>query len=264
MNRPEVRNAFNDAMVAELTGAFGALEAERDVRAVVLAGRGPAFCAGADLNWMKKMAGFSFAHNYEDALCLAQMLHSIDTLSKPTVARVHGAAFAGGMGLVAACDIAVAAQDAEFCVSEAKLGLIPAIISPYVIAAMGERAARRYFLSAERFAAAEAYRIGLVQELALAEELDAVINAVLGHLVQCGPAALAATKGLIRSVARTPIDEALIADTAKRIATVRASSEGKEGVRAFLEKRTAAWVPLPDETGGSGRAAKRTARARKA
>ncbi|MBI4291918.1 MAG: enoyl-CoA hydratase/isomerase family protein [Betaproteobacteria bacterium] len=261
MNRPEVRNAFNDVMIAELTSAFRALEAERDVRAVVLAGRGPAFCAGADLNWMKKMAGNSFAHNYEDALGLARMLHAIDTLSKPTVARVHGAAFAGGMGLIAACDIAVAAQDAEFCVSEVKLGLIPATIGPYVIAAMGERAARRYFLSAERFSAAEAYRIGLVQELVLPQELDEVINGILGDLVQGGPAALAATKDLIHSVAGGHIDESLIADTAKRIATVRASPEGKEGVRAFLEKRNASWVPVPDQPGT--RAAKRPAKARR-
>jgi methylglutaconyl-CoA hydratase len=263
MNRREVRNAFNDVMIAELTSAFRALEAEREVRAVVLAGRGPAFCAGADLNWMKKMAGNSFAHNYEDALGLARMLHAIDTLSKPTVARVHGAAFAGGMGLIAACDIAVAAQDAEFCVSEAKLGLIPATIGPYVIAAMGERAARRYFLSAERFTAAEAYRIGFVQELVLPQELDDVINRILGDLVQGGPGALAATKELIHSVAGARIDESLIADTAKRIATVRASAEGKEGVRAFLEKRSASWVPVPDQPADSARASKRPAKARK-
>lgn len=264
MNRPVVRNAFNDTMIAELTNAFGSLEADPEVGAVVLAGHGPAFCAGADLNWVKKTAGNSFAHNYEDALALAQMLHAIDTLSKPTLARVHGAAFGLGMGLVAACDIAVAAQDAEFCVSEVKLGLIPAIIGPYVIAAMGERAARRYFLSAERFTAAEAYRIGFVQELVLPQELDSVINGILGDLVQGGPAALAATKELIRSVAGASIGEPLIADTAKRIATVRASAEGKEGVRAFLEKRDASWVPVLDQPTRGTRVTKRPAKGRRA
>ena len=262
MNRPEVRNAFNEAMIAELTAAFRSLDADRAVRAVVLAGHGPAFCAGADLNWMKKMAGYSFAKNHEDALGLANMLHVIDTLSKPTVARVHGAAFAGGMGLVAACDIAVAAQGAEFCVSEVKLGLVPATISPYVIAAMGARAARRYFLTAERFTAAEAYRIGLVQELVLAEELDNTINRILGDLVVAGPVALAECKALIRDVTGEPINEALIAGTAKRIAKARASPEGREGIRSFLEKRSPSWVTAlePKET----RKAKRPAKGGKA
>jgi methylglutaconyl-CoA hydratase len=243
MNRPEVRNAFNETMIAELTAAFRALDKDPAVRAVVLAGRGPAFCAGADLNWMKKMAGFSFEENQRDAMGLAGMLHALHMLAKPTVARVHGPAFAGGMGLLAACDIAVASQDAEFCLSEVKLGLVPATISPYVLAAMGERAAQRYFLTAERFTAAEAYRIGLVQELTLPEEIDARINEILGQLVQGGPASLAATKDLIRTVARRPLDAKLIVDTATRIATARASDEGKEGVRSFLEKRKPAWHP---------------------
>ena len=243
MNRPEVRNAFNETMIAELTAAFRALDKAPGVRAVVLAGHGPAFCAGADLNWMKKMAGFSFEENQRDAMGLAGMLHAVQMMSKPTVARVHGPAFAGGMGLLAACDIAVASQDAEFCLSEVKLGLIPATISPYVLAAMGERAAQRYFLTAERFSAAEAYRIGLVQELTIAAELDTRINEILGHLVTAGPASLAATKDLIRAVARRPLDAKLIGDTATRIAKARASAEGKEGVRSFLEKRKPAWHP---------------------
>ncbi len=243
MNRPEVRNAFNEAMIAELTGVFRGLDADTDVRAVVLAGRGPAFCAGADLNWMKKMADFSFEENRSDALRLADMLDALATLSKPTIARVHGPAFAGGVGLLAACDIAVAAQDAEFCLSETKLGLIPAVVSPYVLAAMGERAAHRYFLTAERFAAAEAYRIGLVQELVLPGELDAKINELLGHLIEASPQAVSAGKALIRAVAGRPIDAALIGDTATRIAKARASVEGKEGVRSFLEKRKPAWHP---------------------
>jgi methylglutaconyl-CoA hydratase len=243
MNRPEVRNAFNETMIEELTAAFRALDKDTGVRAVVLAGHGPAFCAGADLNWMKKMAGFSFEENRRDAMGLAQMLNALHMLSKPTIARVHGPAFAGGMGLVSACDIAVASQDAEFCLSEVKLGLVPATISPYVLAAMGERAAQRYFLTAERFSAAEAYRIGLVQEITLPAELDAKINEILGQLVQAGPASLAATKDLIHAVARRPLDSKVIEDTAARIAKARASDEGKEGVRSFLEKRRPAWHP---------------------
>jgi methylglutaconyl-CoA hydratase len=241
--RPDVRNAFNDAAIAELTDAFRTLDRDDGVRAVVLGGRGPAFCAGADLNWMKKMAGYSFEQNQADALGLANMLYALYTLKKPTIARVHGPAFAGGMGLVSACDIAVAAHGAEFCLSEAKLGLIPATISPYVIAAMGARSAYRYMLTAERFSAAEAYRIGFVQEIAQDEELDATINVILGHLVVGGPAAQAATKELIRAVAGKPLTHDLIADTATRIAAARASEEGREGIRSFLEKRKPAWVP---------------------
>lgn len=242
LKRPEVRNAFNETMIAELTDAFRAVDGDAGLRAMVLAAHGPAFCAGADLNWMKKMSGYSFEQNYEDALGLARMLHTLHTMQKPTVARVHGAAFAGGMGLVAACDVAVAAHGAEFCLSEVKLGLVPATISPYVIAAMGERAAYRYMLTAERFTAAEAYRIGFVQEIVVDEELDATINAMLGELVSGSPAAHTATKELIRAVAGRRIDDDLIGDTATRIATARASDEGKEGIRSFLEKRKPAWV----------------------
>lgn len=243
MNRPEVRNAFNETMIAELTAAFAALDQASEVRAVVLAGRGSAFCAGADLNWMKKMAGFSFEENRRDAMGLADMLHTLYALSKPTLARVHGPAYAGGMGLLSACDIALASNEAEFCLSEVKLGLIPATISPYVLAAMGERAAQRYFLTAERFSAAEAYRIGLVQELTSPAELDDRISGIVGQLVTAGPASLAATKDLIRAVGRRPLEPKLIADTASRIAKARASDEGKEGVRSFLEKRKPSWHP---------------------
>ncbi|MSQ55927.1 MAG: enoyl-CoA hydratase/isomerase family protein [Betaproteobacteria bacterium] len=241
LNRPDMRNAFNEAMIAELTAVLGELESDDEVRAVVLAGKGKVFCAGADLNWMKKMAGPGFEDNHRDARALAAMLHRLHTLKKPTVARVHGAAFAGGLGLLAACDIAVASHDTEFCLSEVRLGLSPATISPYVLAAMGERAARRYFLTAERFTAAEAYRIGLVQDIVLPGELDARVNELLGHLVQGGPAALAASKELIRAVARAPITPDLIADTATRIATIRVSEEGQEGIRSFLEKRKPSW-----------------------
>jgi methylglutaconyl-CoA hydratase len=242
LNRPDVRNAFNETMIAELTDAFRAIDGDAAMRGMVLAGRGPAFCAGADLNWMKRMSGFSFEQNHADALGLARMLNALHAMRKPTVARVHGPAFAGGMGLVAACDIAVAAHGAEFCLSEVKLGLTPATISPYVIAAMGGRAAHRYMLTAERFTAAEAHRIGFVQELAADEELDATIDAILGHLLSGGPAAHAATKALIRAVAGRPIDDDLIGDTATRIATARASEEGREGILSFLEKRRPAWA----------------------
>lgn len=242
MNRPEVRNAFNEIMIAELTQAFQTADADPAVRAVVLAGHGPAFCAGADLNWMKKMSGYDMEENRADAMGLAAMLNTIYMTKKPTVARVHGAAFAGGMGLVAACDIAVASDGAEFCLSEVKLGLIAATISPYVVAAMGERCARRYFLTAERFSAAEAFRIGLVHDIVPAEQLDAGVDALLGHLLAASPAAVAASKDLIRSVARGAIDEDMIAGTAVRIAAARVSVDGKEGIRSFLEKRKPAWT----------------------
>lgn len=253
LNRPEVRNAFNEDMIAELTAAFGELDADPTVRAVVLAGRGKVFCAGADLNWMKRMGEMDFEENRKDAVAFGAMLNRLHALRKPTIARVHGAAFAGGMGLVAACDMAAASVETEFAVSEVRLGLIPATISPYVLAAMGERAARRYFLTAERFAAAEAYRIGFIQEITQLKELDAAVNAILGHVVQGAPGAHAATKELIRAVARRPLGPELIADMAVRIATARASAEGKEGVRSFLEKRQPAWV----------KAAKQAARSKK-
>ncbi len=243
MNRPEVRNAFNETMIAELSQVLKSLEGDAAIRAIVLAGRGPSFCAGADLNWMKKMAGYSSEQNYGDALGLASMLNTLHTLKKPTIARVHGHAYAGGMGLVAACDIAVAAFEAEFCLSEVRIGLIPATIGPYVVAAMGERAAHRYMLTAERFTAAEAYRIGFVHEIAPADDVDEKIDELLVHLVRGGSAAHAETKALIDVITASPLDQTLIEETAKRIATTRASDEGKEGIRSFLEKRKPNWVP---------------------
>jgi methylglutaconyl-CoA hydratase len=191
---------------------------------------------------MKRMAGYTFEQNYEDALGLARMLDGLRSVRKPTVARIHGHVFAGGMGLVAACDIALAARGAEFCISEVKLGLIPAVISPYVIAAMGERAARRYMLTAERFGAEEAHRIGFVHACVNDADLDSAVGAILEHVLAGGPAAHAATKDLIRAVAARPLSEDLIADTATRIATARASDEGKEGIQSFLEKRKPGWV----------------------
>ena len=243
LNRPELHNAFNETLINELTMVLQALDADASVRAVVLTGHGKNFCAGADLNWMKKMAGYSPAENLADAQALALMLRTLYALSKPTVACVRGAAIGGGVGLVACCDIAVAAHDAIFSLSEAKLGLIPATISPYVMEAIGARQARRYFLTAERFTAAEAFRIGLVHDIVPEPELDARINELLGALLVAGPVAQLECKALIRGVAHRPIDADVIAGTAEHIAAVRASPEGKEGVAAFLGKRTAKWVP---------------------
>ena len=243
LNRPELHNAFNETLIDELTLVLQALDADASVRAVVLTGHGKNFCAGADLNWMKKMAGYSPAENLADAQALALMLRTLYALSKPTVACVRGAAIGGGVGLVACCDIAVAAHDAIFSLSEAKLGLIPATISPYVMEAIGARQARRYFLTAERFTAAEAFRIGLVHDIVPEPELDARINELLGALLVAGPVAQLECKALIRGVAHRPIDADVIAGTAEHIAAVRASPEGKEGVAAFLGKRTAKWVP---------------------
>ena len=241
--RPDVHNAFDERLIAEFTVALQSIDADAAVRAVVLLGHGASFCAGADLNWMKRMARFGHTENLADARALAAMLHTLNTLSKPTIARVHGAAYGGGVGLVACCDIAIAAQEATFALSEAKLGLIPATISPYVIEAIGARMARRYFLTAERFDAAEACRIGLVHDIVLQGDLDNRINELLGAIVLAGPQAQAESKALIRSVAHRPIDDRVIADTAARIARVRATPEAKEGVAAFLDKRRAAWVP---------------------
>jgi methylglutaconyl-CoA hydratase len=243
LNRPQVRNAFDETLIAELTACFAALDADPRVRVVVVYGEGEAFCAGGDLNWMRRMAAFGYEENLADAGALARMYQTLHRLSKPTIACVQGAAFGGGVGLVACCDIAIAATDATFALSEARLGLIPATIGPYVVAAIGARQAHRYFLTAERFTAAEAYRIGLVHELAQPGELDAKVNEMLGELLVAGPHAQAAAKALIRAVAGRPIDEKVILDTAERIAVARASDEGREGVAAFLTKRSPAWVP---------------------
>lgn len=242
-NRPEIRNALNDVVLKELRAALAAMEKDQGVRAVVLAGRGPAFCAGADLNWMKQAAKLTKAQNLKDAQNgLTSTLHQLHALKKPTVARIHGPAYAGGIGFVAACDIAVASMDATFCLSETRLGLIPATISPYVVRAMGERMASRYCLTAERFDAAEAYRIGFVHELVPPAELDAKVNEILGYLIQAGPRALAETKKLIDLSGGTKLTPAVRAETAKRIAETRASAEGREGIASFLEKRKPKWV----------------------
>ena len=243
LNRPQIRNAFDEALIADLARALGEVDADASVRAVVLGGAGSAFCAGADLNWMKRMAGYGYEQNLADARALAAMLKTLDRMAKPTIARVHGPAFAGGVGLVAACDIAIGTPEAKFCLSEAKLGLSPATISPYVVRAMGERMARRYFLTAEVFDANEACRIGLLSSVSASEKLDADIGEILKHLTAGGPQALAKIKDLIRRVSSGSVDDAMIDDTAQRIAEIRVSAEGKEGIASFLDKRKPSWIP---------------------
>lgn len=242
LNRPDLRNAFNEGAIAELARVFDELGRNDAVRAIVLAANGPSFCAGADLNWMKKMAGYSHDENEADAMRLAEMLRTIYLCPKPTVARVQGDCYAGGMGLVAACDIVVASDTAGFCLSEVKLGLIPATISPYVIKAMGEQAARRYFLTAERFDAAEAQRIGVAHDVVAPEALDATVAGIVKALVNNSPHAVQQAKTLVREIVGQPVDDALLLDTAGRIATIRASTEGREGVASFLEKRKPTWI----------------------
>jgi methylglutaconyl-CoA hydratase len=235
MNRPEVRNALNAAMVGELIAALAGFATDDDVRAIVLAGHGPVFCAGADIKEGRP------AKPAKNAATLAALLLALDALPKPTVARVHGSAFGGGLALIGACDIAVAATGAEFSVSEVRLGLAPAIVGPYVMRAIGESQARRYFLTGERFSAAEAYRIGLVHELAQDEALDATVNAILGHLVQGGPNAQRATKKLIAATAGKPITTALLKAAERRAG--HTSAEAIEGLRAFRGRRAPPWHP---------------------
>lgn len=242
LDRPEVRNAFNDELIARLAQAFAELGPLPDVRCIVLAANGPAFCAGADLNWMRRMADYTRGENLADAGQLAAMLRAIFECPKPTIARIQGDVFAGGTGLVAACDIAVAVDTATFCLSEVKLGLIPATISPYVIRAMGARAAHRYFLTAERFSAAEAHRIGFIHEVVAASELQAKVDELARALVGAGPEAVRACKRLVHDVAGESITPELVARTVAGIADIRASREGREGVQSFLNKRKPDWL----------------------
>jgi methylglutaconyl-CoA hydratase len=240
--RAELHNAFDDALIAALTAEIGRLGSLDGVRAVVLAAEGKSFSAGADLNWMKRMASYTQAENRRDADALAELMRALNDCPKPTIARVQGAAFGGGVGLVACCDIAVAAETATFCLSEVKLGLIPAVISPYVLRAMGARAARRYFLTAEIFDAAEAHRLGLVHVVTAQDALDGALEGLLAKLLAAGPTAVAECKALIARVAEGDVDSAMIADTAQRIARLRVSPEGREGIGAFLAKRKPGWV----------------------
>jgi methylglutaconyl-CoA hydratase len=243
LNRPEVRNAFNDALISEIAAAFAAVEAAAGVRVVVVAARGPAFCAGADLGWMRAMSNFSHAENHADALQVARMFHAVHACSRPVIARVHGDAFGGGVGLAAACDLVVAVDAANFALSEVKLGLVAATISPHLVRAMGPRQASRYMLSGERFDARRAREVGLVHEVVGAVALDNEIERFVQHLLAASPAALAATKRLLADVVEAPMDDVLLAATAKCIADARVSPEGREGIAAFLEKRPPGWSP---------------------
>ena len=243
LNRPEVRNAFNDEVINELTAVFLKLGTQDDVRCIVLAASGTAFCAGADLNWMKRMAAYTREENLADAAALAEMLRVIYACPKPTVAKVQGDVYAGGTGLVAACDITISSDTAGYCLSEVKLGLIPATISPYVIRAMGARAAHRYFLTAERFSAAEALRIGFVHEVVPAADLDARALELVKALVNAGPQAVRLCKKLVQDVAGQAITPELVQMTVEGIADIRVSAEGREGVQSFLQKRKPNWLP---------------------
>ena len=242
LNRPDLRNAFNEASIAELARAFDELSQDAALRVIVLGGHGKAFCAGADLSWMRAMANYDWQQNRADAQVLADMLWAIYRCPVPVIGRIHGDCYAGGVGLASVCDVLVAADAAGFCLSEAKLGLLPATISPYVIRALGEQAARRYFVTAERFSAAQAQALGFVHAVCSLAELDAKVDELVAAVVANGPMAVRACKRLVQDVAGRPIDAALREDTARRIADVRASDEGREGVQSFLQKRKPAWL----------------------
>lgn len=242
MNRPEVFNAFNEQLISDLSLACAELDADASVRVVVLAGRGRHFSAGADLNWMRRASTASEAENLDDARRFARMLHTLANLSKPTIARVQGAALGGGTGLAAACDMAVASSDAVFATSEVKFGIIPAVISPYVLRAIGPRHCLRYFQSAERLNAERALAIGLVNEVTPVDALDAGVSALIEPLLIGGPTAQKAAKDLIEAIKGRPIDDATLEETAQRIARQRATDEGRDGIAAFLDKRAPAWL----------------------
>lgn len=241
LNRPDVHNAFDDRLISELTSCLKTLAVDKSVRVLVLTGKGKSFSAGADLNWMRRMASYGQAENLADARHLADLMAILNDLPFPTIAKVNGAALGGGMGLVCCCDIAITNDQAVFGTTEVRLGLIPAVIGPYVIAAIGSRQARRLMLTGERFDAAEALRIGLVHQLVAAEELDRSVEVILGHILASGPRAIEAGKSLIHDLSARPIDDQIVDETAKRIARLRATEEAKEGLSAFLEKRQPAW-----------------------
>jgi methylglutaconyl-CoA hydratase len=241
LNRPARNNAFDEELIAALTQAFEEIGKSTDVSIVVLQGEGRSFCAGADINWMKKAAGYSHDENVHDAQPLARMLAALDCLPQTTIARVQGPVYGGGVGLVAACDIAIATAEATFCLSEVRLGLVPAVISPYVVRAIGDRASRRYFQTAEVFDAAEAVRIGLAHETVAAVAIDERIDQLIKQLGSGAPQARARAKALVGAVASRPIDETVILETAQLIAEMRAKPEAREGLAAFLEKRKPSW-----------------------
>jgi len=241
LDRPEIRNAFNDHMLSDLLEVFEQISKEALLRAVVLTGEGKAFCAGADLNWMRRVVGYTFQENYQDSLALAQMLGAINECPKPVVCAVNGAAIGGGTGLVGACDIAVASSDAVFAFTETKLGLTPAVISPYLLKKMGEGNLRRYFLTGERLSAEQAKQVGLIQEIAPPGELEERVDAIVSSIISGGPQALTVTKELIRGIC----DRGIVENgpyTAEVIARLRSSEEGQEGMNAFLEKRKPRWI----------------------
>ncbi len=242
LNRPEVRNAFNDTVIADLTHVFSGLAGDSELRVVLLAARGKAFCAGADLNWMRTMAEYSWDQNRQDAQQLADMLWTLDQCPVPVIGRIQGDCYAGGMGLASICDVVVASSAATFCLSEARLGLLPATISPYVVRALGAQASRRYFVTAERLTAAQAHGLGLVHEVCEPEVLDARVAELIRTVVANGPAAVRACKQLVRDVSDQPITDSLRSETARRIADLRASPEGREGVQSFLNKRAPNWL----------------------
>jgi methylglutaconyl-CoA hydratase len=243
LNRPERHNAFDDAMIGELSEAIGQMATDPAVRVLVISSTGKSFCAGADLNWMKRAAAFGSEENLRDSRTLAEMLRRLAQCPKPTIARVQGPAYGGGVGLVACCDVAIATFDTQFMLTEVKLGLIPAVIGPHVIAALGERHARRYMLTAERFSAAEAYRLGLLHEIVADDvALDEAVGQIVDALMNNGPGALAECKQLISAVAWKPLSPEVIEDTAQRITRLRTSIEGREGMSAFLEKRKPNWI----------------------
>jgi methylglutaconyl-CoA hydratase len=242
LDRPEVRNAMNGTLIRELAAAFGALSSEDGVRVIVLGGSGKAFCAGADLAFMREAADYTWEQNHADAAALAEMLWAMYSCPVPVIARIHGDCYAGGLGLASVCDIRVVADTVTFSLSEARLGLLPATIAPYVIRALGEQASRRYFATAERFSAAQAHALGFVHELCTADTLDAKVDELVSGLVGNGPMAVRACKKLVQDVGGLPIDDAVRAETARRIANIRASDEGREGVQSFLQKRKPSWL----------------------
>ncbi|MEM9102439.1 MAG: enoyl-CoA hydratase/isomerase family protein [Pseudomonadota bacterium] len=241
MNRPDVHNAFNEIVIQELTQTLLDLQNVSELKLLTLRGSGKSFSAGADLNWMRSMANFSWDENYQDSLALATLMQTLHNFTRPTLAIVHGSTYGGGLGLVSACDFAVASANAKFCLSESKLGLIPAVISPYVVSAIGKRHASRFFYSAEVFDATQAMNIGLIQEVYPEENFSEHVETFLNSILSNGPQAICESKRLIENIADKPINEELIRDTAAKIADIRASAEGKEGVSAFLEKRKPDW-----------------------
>lgn len=242
LNRAEKHNAFDDAMIAELTRCFTAVAKEDKIRAMVLQAKGKSFSAGADLGWMQRMANYTLEENQQDAMKLASMLQILNTLPKPTIVRIQGAAFGGAVGLIACCDMAIAAEQSQFCLSEVRVGLIPATISPYVVEAMGARACRRYFQTAEVFSAQQAKALGLINEVVLTQALDAHIDALIGNILKNGPHAVAKAKALIREVTGKPVDAKLMTTTSQMIADVRVSEEAQQGLRAFIKKQPAPWT----------------------